>query len=287
MQAIVAASYHRIGFIRMILHQGRAKEAVLHAIELYCKLLESAGSNEEIQSSLAVTYGDLLVVERKGGIALAGLETLEKLVALRRRLATDFPQNSGNAISLAYHEIDLCESLKAAGRVEDAKRAQPRILINAQVALRDNWRDARLCNNIAWQMISRVGSPALHADLGVKLAQKAVSLEPSHAGYWNTLGVARYRAGDWKGAATALGESMRLQDGGNGHDFIFMAMIHSRLNEPAEARAWYARANTWILGKAAGDQELLRFRQEAAALPGLAEVPTGQNKQGIVAKLPR
>jgi len=287
MQTIVAATYHRIGFIRMILHQEHAKEALERAIALYTAMRESGDSSEEIRSALALTYGDLLLLERGGGSAAAALETLEKLVAVRRALAGDFPQNMDYAISLAYHEVDLCEALRAAGRVEEADQAQTRMPVNTHVAWQENCRDARLCNNIAWLMVSRPGSPADHAALAVELARKGVSLEPSHASYWNTLGLAQYRAGDWKGAATALGESMRLEDGGNAHDWIFMSMIRARLNQPAEARTWYARANAWIESKAPRDQELLRFRDEAAALPGLAELATGKNNRGIIAKIPR
>ena len=41
------------------------------------------------------------------------------------------------------------------------------------------------------------------------LARQAVAKQPVRAN-WNTLGVALYRAGDWKGAIEALGKSMEL-----------------------------------------------------------------------------
>ena len=35
------------------------------------------------------------------------------------------------------------------------------------------------------------------AALAVRLARKAVEWEPEQSAYWNTLGLAHYRAGDW------------------------------------------------------------------------------------------
>ena len=73
-------------------------------------------------------------------------------------------------------------------------------------------------------------------------AQKAVELEPDQADYWNTLGVARYRNGNWKSAIEALMKSAQLRNGGDSFDFFFLAMAHWKLNEKEKARAWYDQA---------------------------------------------
>jgi uncharacterized protein HemY len=44
----------------------------------------------------------------------------------------------------------------------------------------------------------------------VELAKKAVKLAPKEGNYWNTLGVAQYRASDWKEAIAALEKSIEL-----------------------------------------------------------------------------
>ena len=100
--------------------------------------------------------------------------------------------------------------------------------VNARVALRENCRDARLCNNLAWthgqpkRFTSRRGGVWLSS--WPRSRWRLSLLAPATGTRWD---VAQYRAGDWKSAGTAIGESMRRQDGGNAHDWIFMAMICS------------------------------------------------------------
>jgi len=52
-----------------------------------------------------------------------------------------------------------------------------------------------------------------------ELAEEAIALRPDVGGIWNTLGVARYRVGDWSGAIEALNESMDLRSGGDALDW--------------------------------------------------------------------
>ena len=85
----------------------------------------------------------------------------------------------------------------------------------------------------------------------------------------NTLGVARYRAGDYRGAVADLEKSVKLRGGGDSIDFFFLAMAHWRLGHTDQARTWYADATAWMDRRAADNPELLRFRTEAGALLGV------------------
>ena len=84
--------------------------------------------------------------------------------------------------------------------------------------------------------------------------------------YWNILGVAQYRNGDWKAAVEALMKAVHLRRGGNSEDFFFLAMAHWQLDEKDKARAWYDRAVTWMDKNKPQDEELKRFRAEATDL---------------------
>ena len=53
--------------------------------------------------------------------------------------------------------------------------------------------------------------------------------------YWNTLGVAYYRAGDYASAAAALNRATAI-GGGTAFDDVFLAMAHARLGDLEEAR---------------------------------------------------
>ena len=87
--------------------------------------------------------------------------------------------------------------------------------------------------------------------------------------------MARYRAGDWRGAIEALAKSEELAPGKDlGAEGFFLAMAHWQLGHKDEARRWYDRAVQWMAKNAPNNDELRRFRAEAAALLGLPE-PVG------------
>src|SRR5262249_7045031 len=49
--------------------------------------------------------------------------------------------------------------------------------------------------------------------LAVELARQATRQAPREAMYWNTLGIAHYRSGEWDAAVNALEESEKLEPG--------------------------------------------------------------------------
>jgi hypothetical protein len=54
-----------------------------------------------------------------------------------------------------------------------------------------------------------------------------------------SMGVAHYRAGDWKAGAAALEKSVALRQGGYGLDWFFLAIAHGRLDRTKESWCWY------------------------------------------------
>jgi tetratricopeptide (TPR) repeat protein len=108
-----------------------------------------------------------------------------------------------------------------------------------------------------------------------------VNHAPRDARVWNTLGVAHYRTGDWQAAIAALDKSMALGRGGDSIDWFFLAMAHWRLGNKDEARQRYVRAVQWMEKNAPGNEELIRFRAEAAELLGVNE-----KKQQVLSTAP-
>jgi uncharacterized protein HemY len=104
----------------------------------------------------------------------------------------------------------------------------------------------------------------------VEHARRAVDLAPQQGGFYNTLGVAQYRAGDWQGAVDALGRSMELAGGGSAFDWFFLAMAHWQLGQQDLAREWFEKAVLWMDERQPDNEELGRFRAEAEELLGLA-----------------
>jgi WD domain, G-beta repeat len=105
----------------------------------------------------------------------------------------------------------------------------------------------------------------------VELAKKAVELVPIQGKFWNALGVAQYRAGNWKAGLAALEKSMQIRGGGDAFDWFFAAMSNWRLGARQEALKWYDRAVAWTAKYKADDVELQRFKAEACTLLRLTE----------------
>jgi eukaryotic-like serine/threonine-protein kinase len=124
-------------------------------------------------------------------------------------------------------------------------------------------QDGDTLNELAW-LLATCPDPTLRDPRrALKAAKKAVELEPKQGTWWNTLGVAHYRAGDWKSTLAALEKSMQLRNGGDANDWLFLAMAHSQLGHEEEAGKWYAEAVQWIDKNAPQNEELRRFRTEA------------------------
>ena len=131
--------------------------------------------------------------------------------------------------------------------------------------------DGNAWNLIAWSIVSSDDLDRRHSKLGLKWAEKANQFSPNNGGVLNTLGVARYRAGEWERAIEAFGKSMDLRKGGDASDWFFLAMAHWQLGHKDEARKWYDKAVEWMDKNQPKNEELLRFRNEAAELLGISE----------------
>jgi serine/threonine protein kinase/tetratricopeptide (TPR) repeat protein len=124
-------------------------------------------------------------------------------------------------------------------------------------------------NSLAWLLATCSHAELRHPREAVTLAKKAVEFAPKQYQEWNTLGVAHYRAGDATAAVAALHQSTELRRGGNGYNWFFLAMAHWQLGEKDKAREFYDQAVQWTDTNRPRDEELRRFRAEAAELMGI------------------
>jgi tetratricopeptide (TPR) repeat protein len=124
-------------------------------------------------------------------------------------------------------------------------------------------------NALAWVLANCPVQKLRDPFRAVDLAYQAVDRVPDNPNYRNTLGAAYYRAGDWMDAVAALEDSMRVGKGGDASDWFFLAMAHWQLGHKEESRRWYDRAVHWTEKKKPKDEELIRFRAEAAKLLGI------------------
>ena len=96
---------------------------------------------------------------------------------------------------------------------------------------------AEALNGWAWLLSTCPEVSLRNPKDAVKYARRAVELAPNDGAIWNTLGVSYYRLGNWEDARSALYRSMDLRNGGEGDgiDWFFLAMIHSKLGYPERA----------------------------------------------------
>ena len=86
-----------------------------------------------------------------------------------------------------------------------------------------------LLNDMAWTLAARPDLAPTDAGTAVRFAGHATKWQPAIGGFWNTLGLAHYRAGDRKAAREALAKSMELNAGGEVSEHFTTAERRVRL----------------------------------------------------------
>jgi tetratricopeptide (TPR) repeat protein len=136
--------------------------------------------------------------------------------------------------------------------------------------LHQRWCDC--ANDFAW-LLTNAPDPSIRDCTGaVALADKAARANPNCATYWNTLGAAHYRAGNFNAAIASLKRAIDLTQGGTAFDQLFLAMAYAQLGNERQARHWLDHARLWMEQHNPDHPELARLRDEAcSALPVAAD----------------
>jgi hypothetical protein len=126
-------------------------------------------------------------------------------------------------------------------------------------------------NNLAWLLATCRNTELRDPRAAVEHARRAVELEPKQGNYWNTLGVAYCRDGQWDLAKDALNQSMKLRGDGDSFDWFFLALVDFKQGHKAQAQAWFEKAVNWHEQFSPDDEELRRFHVEVARELGVPE----------------
>jgi tetratricopeptide (TPR) repeat protein/serine/threonine protein kinase len=177
------------------------------------------------------------------------------------------------AITMAGNKPDVTFMYLTRGRCYYLLAHYPQAVSDYEMVVKLVPRHALAHNDLAWLLATRPEPKLREPGRAVELAKKAIQLAPGDAHFWRTLGVARYRAADWKDALVALDKSEKLQKGGKGGDAgasLFLAMTHRQLGNGNEARQHYDQAIRWVENNKealAKDKpladEIRRFQHEA------------------------
>jgi serine/threonine protein kinase len=231
----------------------------------------------------SVVWGAVLalVVVAAGSVVAAALIARERAAAVRERdEALAQRHKAFQALGLLTAELRVGRPGEPSDMVPTPDRAAlEQVLDFYEEFLRDNGSDpglrqetdlarervAQVQNRLAWLLATPRDAPGRDADRAVFLARQAVARSPRNWAYWNTLGVARYRAGSLEQAIVELDRSRCLRGVDDSYNAFFLAMAHWKLGHRDEARHWYEKGLAWMKPYPT-DPELVAFRTEAAAV---------------------
>ena len=270
----LASSCYNAGDVQR--RAGQPEDAIAwhgKAIAEYERLIAGPDCTPDDRKWLSCSYHWLGLIQRDLGNPAAAEESLRRAIELQTKLVGDSPSVEDYAKELGLTYCNLAALQRANGATEGATASWLRARdiyerLVAEKPDRPEFREAlaRVHNALAWQWVACADETLRRPGDAVEFARKAVADSPETGNYWNTLGVAQYRAGNWEGGLKALGKSVDLRSGGDGYDFFFLAMSHWQLGSKGEAREWHGKAIEWMDKNKPDDEELKRFRAEAEAL---------------------
>jgi serine/threonine protein kinase/tetratricopeptide (TPR) repeat protein len=252
---------------RCYLAGGRTQEAIkLHEETLQLQKAKLGPDHPETlmsMSNLAISYAE-------AGRPREAIKLHEETLQLQKaKLGPDHPDTLGSMNNLA-------NAYAAAGRTQEALNLHEETLRLKKAKLGpDHPATLVTMSNLAGCLASFPDVKLRDPQRAVDVAARAVAGDPKNADFRDTLGTARYRAGDWKGAIADLEHAIRLRkpdDPECSSAGFFLAMAYWQVGDRAKARAWSDKAVAWMeQGTQKDDADLKRFRAEAAELLGIKE----------------
>jgi serine/threonine protein kinase/Tfp pilus assembly protein PilF len=204
-----------------------------------------------------------------------GLDMLQKAVGSFEGLVAGDPNEPSYRRQLAEaycFRATLFSSLKRAPEAEaEFRRAieQYRRLLPFDV-------DGNHLNSLAWLLAECPCASLREPAQAIVLAKQALTQAPTEARYWNTLGVAYYRAAELREALQGLNKSLEL-GGGDPVDWFFLAMTYWKLGDREQAQSWFDKGSHWLATNPPRSSEWFRAGAEAADLLGLEKPPPPAN----------
>jgi serine/threonine protein kinase/tetratricopeptide (TPR) repeat protein len=242
---------------------GEAEQTARRSLEFASRLVGDYPNSSAYLELLAWLYRVLGYAWQYGGRvkeaeeaqrqALAGYEKLAKALPWVPRYRTevfDAHVGLGDLLWDGDRRAEATESYRRAAALEGT-------LDSGSVIAQDS---------LAWFLATCADAQFRDPRRAVMLANKSVERQPQNCGYRTTLGVAHYRAGDWRAAAEVLTKAAQMSDRDLGYNGFFQAMTQWQLGDREQARLSYDATAEWMRRQQPWNFELRRFRAEAEAL---------------------
>jgi tetratricopeptide (TPR) repeat protein len=225
---------------------------------------------------LAGAHADLgRLLAQTDRLADAEKEYREALT-LAEGLAAEAPAVAAYQRGVAGMKSRLADLLCRVGRTAEAEHERRQV-----IAILEKLTSPRSLHMLAWTLATMADPRLRDPGRALEIAEKAHREAPESEESYPPLGVANYRVGHWTAAIEVLEKWVRLRRGGDPADWFFLAMAHRQNGDKEKARSWYDKAVRWMESNNWRDEELQRFRAEAAALLGVTDhaTPTGNKEQ--------
>jgi serine/threonine protein kinase/tetratricopeptide (TPR) repeat protein len=171
---------------------------------------------------------------------------------------------------LAKKDVKLAVSKRAAVAQSYLDRA--RELLKQAITLGKD--DPKALGQLAWFLADFPDSRFRDPDRAVQFARSAVERAPQSGLLWQTLGIAHYRAGNFKDAIPAIERAIQLRKATECTEAFFLAMAYWQRGDGGDrekARQWYDRGVSWMEKYKLQTDDLHRYCAEAAELLGVKD----------------
>ncbi|MBI3461605.1 MAG: protein kinase [Planctomycetes bacterium] len=270
----VALNLHGLGLV--LVAKGQLDQAEV-AFDKASRVMEELASDypDEFgyRHDLASTYLIKLVgLLMETGRLSEAEKLLDRCLALEEPLSQDYPSVPYYRSVLAGIHDNRGDVYQALGRDDDAAQAFRLCAMLLQQLVDELPASAASCNNrfLLAMLLANCPLPSLRdPERAIKLASSAIEIEPQSELHYLTLGIAQYRAGDWKACIAALEKAPEDPPTGSLTTWFFQSMAYWQLGDKERAQKAYDRAVQWMDEHCPRDVVLCRLRAEAADLLGL------------------
>jgi eukaryotic-like serine/threonine-protein kinase len=224
----------------------------------------ATGTQDRVwRQDIALTMASLAALLESEGQKSEAEEWYRRGVSELEALNRQFPESAECSRSLALVASQLAALLWDLEHRMQADHLFGQAIASYDRSLSITPANAQTQNNLAWLLATCPVPGRRIPDRAMALALAAVQSAPRRGVYWNTLGVAQYRAGDNAQAIVSLKKSISLRSGGDPYDWLFLALSYRRAGDMREAVHWYSRVARALRGRSGKNAELGRLRAEA------------------------
>jgi tetratricopeptide (TPR) repeat protein len=247
--------------------QGDRLHAALveQGLNFFRNFIDEGSADPAVRHESAQAYGLMADVYCSQHNCDQAQAMLRKQFALLEGLADAYPGEATYRRECIQTCYRMGRVYTALGHPHDARRAYARTAELHQRALAQDVGGHSL-NHYAVFLLFCPDATICDPALALRCARQAVARAPAEGKFWNTLGFAHSRVGEWAEAVAALEKARALGYEGDAEDGLVLAMGLWRTGDRQAAHAWYERSVRRMDALASPPEDWQPVRKEADAL---------------------